>query len=50
MQGRNRYYLPASNDGKIYQCLDVVVPCNLEGFSIVSRHNTERTASQLLCE
>jgi hypothetical protein len=41
MQGRNRYYLPASNDGKIHRRLDIVVPCNLEGFSMVSCHSTE---------
>ena len=41
MQKRNRYYLPASNDGKIHRRLDVVVPRNLEGFSVVSCHSTE---------
>ena len=41
MQGRNRYYLPASNDGKIHRRLDVVVPYNLEGFSMVSCHGAE---------
>ena len=41
MQGRNRLYLPTSNDSKIHRRLDVVVPCNLEGFSMVPRHSTE---------
>ena len=41
MQGRNRYYLPAGNDGKIHRRLDVVVSRNLEGFSMVSCHSTE---------
>ena len=41
MQGKNKYYLPASNDGKIHWCLDVVVPRNLEGFSLVFCHSTE---------
>jgi len=41
MQGRDKYYLPASNDGKIHGGLDVVVPRNLEGFSLVSCHSTE---------
>jgi hypothetical protein len=41
VQGRNRYYLPASNDGEIHRRLDVVVPCNLEGFPLVSHHRTE---------
>jgi hypothetical protein len=29
-EGRNKYYLSASNNGKIHQRLDVVVPRNLE--------------------
>jgi hypothetical protein len=42
VQGRNRYYyLPASNDGEIHRRLDVVVPCNLERFPLVSHHSTE---------
>ena len=41
MQARNRYYLPASNNSKIHQRLDVLVPRNLEGFSVVSCHSTE---------
>ena len=41
MQGRNRYYLPTSNEGKIHWRLDGIVPCNLEGFSLVSYHGTE---------
>ena len=41
MQARNRYYLPASNNGKIHRRLDVLVPRNLEGFSVVSCHSTE---------
>ena len=41
MQGRNKYYLPASNDPKIHRRLDVLVPRNLEGFSFVSCHSTE---------
>ena len=41
MQGKNRYYLPTSNDGKIHRRLDVLVPRNLEGFSLISCRSTE---------
>ena len=41
MQARNKYYLPASNNSKIHRHLDVFVPHNLEGFSVVSCHSTE---------
>ena len=41
MRKKNRYYLPASNDGKIHRRLDIVVPRNLEGFSLVSCHSTK---------
>jgi hypothetical protein len=41
MERSDRYYLPASNDGIIHRRLDVVIPHNLEGLSLVSHYGTE---------
>ena len=41
MERSDRYYLPASNDGIIHRSLDVVIPRNLEGLSLVSHYGTE---------